>query len=69
MSFPLEVPCHACTHKYAGAVCPICKEERPVYTALKAAKKPVLPEPLPPCRYSPAALCGCGSRGECLETV
>lgn len=33
---PQPVPCHSCTHPYLGAVCPICKEERPTYTALKA---------------------------------
>jgi len=32
---PLPQSCHACEHKYAGAVCPICKTERPAYTALK----------------------------------
>lgn len=32
---PQPVACHHCTHLYAGAVCPICKEERPAYTALK----------------------------------
>lgn len=32
---PKRIACHACDHPYAGAVCPLCKEERPVYTALK----------------------------------
>lgn len=32
---PVPQPCHACTHSYAGISCPICKEERPAYTALK----------------------------------
>lgn len=35
---PMPQPCHACEHKYAGAVCPICKEERPAYTALKTKR-------------------------------
>lgn len=32
---PKPQVCHACGHAYAGAVCPICKEERPAYVALK----------------------------------
>lgn len=33
------VACHSCTHLYFGAVCPICKEERPAYTALKSMER------------------------------
>ena len=40
MSTPIPQPCHACTRPYAGIVCPICKEERPAYTALKKASQP-----------------------------
>jgi hypothetical protein len=32
---PIPQPCHVCEHPYAGTVCPICKEERPAYTAVK----------------------------------
>lgn len=32
---PKPQPCHKCEHKYAGIACPVCKEERPAYTALK----------------------------------
>lgn len=32
---PKRVACHACDHPYAGSHCPLCKEERPAYTALK----------------------------------
>lgn len=35
---PLKrVPCHACDHPYAGCICPLCREERLAYTALKKA--------------------------------
>lgn len=33
---PIPQPCHKCTHLFAGAVCNLCGEERPAYTALKA---------------------------------
>lgn len=33
--FPPSIPCHNCGLPYAGAVCHVCKEERPAYTALK----------------------------------
>jgi hypothetical protein len=32
---PIPQPCHECSTLFAGCVCPICKEERPAYTALK----------------------------------
>lgn len=32
---PKPQACHECGHAYVGAVCPICKEERPAYAALK----------------------------------
>lgn len=32
---PQPQACHQCTHLYVGAVCPVCKTERPAYTALK----------------------------------
>lgn len=32
---PVPQPCHNCEHPYAGIACPLCKEERPAYTALK----------------------------------
>ncbi|TAK84333.1 MAG: hypothetical protein EPO20_14690 [Betaproteobacteria bacterium] len=67
---PLPQPCHACGHKFAGAVCPICKEERPAYIALKAvSRKQASPANYPPCRYFPKSLCGCGERGLCLEAA
>lgn len=34
---PIPQPCHQCGHAYAGCICPLCKEERPAYTALKSA--------------------------------
>ena len=67
---PIPQPCHACGHHYAGAVCPICKTDRPAFTAIKAmSARAAAPAALPPCRYEPKALCGCDLRGECLETV
>jgi hypothetical protein len=53
-------------------MCPICKEERPAYTALKAmsAKPGVQPvSVLPACRYYPKALCDCELRGTCLDAA
>jgi hypothetical protein len=35
LAFPKPQPCHACEHKFVGAVCPTCKTERPSFTALK----------------------------------
>lgn len=32
---PKRVPCHNCDHPYAGSHCPLCKTERPAYTAIK----------------------------------
>lgn len=32
---PIPQPCHQCGHPYAGTVCPLCKEERPAWTAIK----------------------------------
>lgn len=42
MNAPIPQPCHECGHPYAGIVCPLCKEVRPSYIALKnlQAKKP-----------------------------
>jgi hypothetical protein len=71
--FPKPVKCSNCEHAFVGTVCPLCKEERPSYTALKnitararAGVQPIT-KPLPPCRYRLAALCDCGLRGLCLE--
>jgi hypothetical protein len=71
---PRPQPCHACGHPFAGAVCPLCKEDRPAYTALKrlserAPGEQPVPQPLPPCRYAPKALCNCGGRGLCLPAA
>lgn len=41
---PKPQACHACTYPYAGVSCPICKEERPAYAALKAASRRSTPE-------------------------
>lgn len=66
--FPKPQACHHCEHKYVGAVCPICKTERPAYAALKritaAAHHGVsaLRDPKS-CRYFPESICGCGGRG------
>lgn len=34
---PLPKPqaCHQCEHKFIGTQCPICKTERPTFTAMK----------------------------------
>jgi hypothetical protein len=32
---PVPQPCHKCEAVYAGSHCPLCKEERPAFTALK----------------------------------
>lgn len=32
---PKPQACHNCEHPYAGVACPICKEERPAYQALR----------------------------------
>lgn len=71
---PVPFPCHSCGHQYAGTSCPVCKVDRPAFTALKritaaAAAPAAQVAPLPPCRYEPRALCGCGLAGLCLETV
>lgn len=73
---PQAVPCHNCTHPYAGAVCPLCKEERPAYTALKNMERSAPPtgvqpiaSPLPACKYEPKALCDCQGRGLCLDVA
>jgi hypothetical protein len=70
--FPEPVKCHACEHRYVGAVCPICKAERPAYTALKAESQRARPLATPlrnpqACRYFPKSICGCDQRGLCLE--
>jgi hypothetical protein len=70
--FPRPQACHHCDQPYVGAICPICKEERPAYTALKAmsAKPGVQPvSVLPACRYYPKALCNCELRGTCLDAA
>ena len=73
---PQQIACHACGHHFAGAICPLCKEERPAYTAMKriadackALGEQPVPQSLPPCRYAPKALCNCGGRGLCLPTA
>jgi hypothetical protein len=65
---PSPQACHNCGHAYAGAVCPICKEDRPAYTALKALSAK-LRAALPECRYYPDRNCECGARGECLPVA
>lgn len=32
---PIPQPCHQCWHAFAGIVCPLCKEERPAWRAMK----------------------------------
>jgi hypothetical protein len=67
---PIPQACHHCSHKYAGAICPLCKTERPAFTALKAQRKTAaLPDPLPFCEIYPKSLCGCGLRKLCLEAA
>jgi len=70
LKFPEPQPCHACGCKFARAVCPLCKEERPLYTALKkqtARERGVQPiKELPACLHNPKALCDCGLMGNCL---
>lgn len=68
--------CHACDTKFTGSHCPVCKEARPLYTALKneAARRRAggvqpIAKPLQPCRYKPASLCDCGQRGDCVEVA
>lgn len=63
---PEPQPCHACETKYAGAVCPICKTERPAYTALKAMSARL---PLTECSYYHGQPCNCGGRGACLPAA
>lgn len=68
---PRPVPCLFCDQPYVGAICPICKEERPTYTALKrmTAKSHHGVAPLRDpqfCRYFTKALCDCGGRGLCI---
>lgn len=71
---PQAQPCHQCEHRYAGSVCPICKTERPAYTALKRITArahhgvAALREPTA-CRYFPNAICGCGQTGTCLDAA
>jgi hypothetical protein len=72
--FPRPQPCHHCDQPYAGAVCPICKEERPAFTALKriTAKAHHGVAPLREasrCHYFPDSICGCGGRGTCLPAA
>jgi hypothetical protein len=71
---PVPQKCHACENVFAGAVCPICKAERPAYTAMKRitalAHHGVQPLRDPKfCRYFPAQICGCGGTGNCLEAA
>jgi hypothetical protein len=74
LAFPKPQPCHACEHKFVGAVCPTCKTERPSFTALKnmtaREHRGVQPVRSPAaCKYYPDSLCGCGQRGTCLEAA
>jgi hypothetical protein len=74
VKFPTPQACHHCEHKYAGAVCPICKEERPAYTALKRisqrAHHGVQPlRDAKACRYFPKTICGCDGRFTCLPAA
>jgi hypothetical protein len=45
-SAPIPQSCHACDHLYAGIICPLCKEERPAYTAVKRMTEKEKPGPL-----------------------
>jgi hypothetical protein len=72
--FPIPQSCHACDNKFAGSVCPLCKTERPTYTAMKRitarAHHGVQPLRNPnACRYFTNAICGCGGRGTCLDVA
>ena len=72
--FPKPVACHGCRIEYAGIKCPRCKEERPLWAALKnitareRAAQP-LSFPLPACRYYPPSICDCGQRGLCVPAA
>lgn len=68
---PEPQPCHACEAKYAGAVCPICKTERPAFTALKriTEERTRTPEQLAECRYYHGQPCNCDGRGVCLPAA
>ena len=71
---PEPQACHSCGHKYVGAICNVCKEERPAYTALKRMsqrkREGVQPVSEPQaCRYYPKSICGCEGRGTCLEAA
>ena len=71
---PQPQPCHNCGMPYAGIACPICKEERPAYTAVKAmsAKARTGAQPITnavPCRYYPESICGCRGIGTCLDVA
>lgn len=68
---PRELPCEHCGHRFAGSICPFCKEERSSYRALKriaASRQPLLGDK-PACRYSQKPECDCGLRGLCLEVA
>lgn len=71
---PQPQACHACDAKFAGSHCPICKEPRPAYTALKnmtrRAHHGVTPLRDPKsCKYDPKTICGCEHRGFCLDAA
>ena len=71
---PIPQACHNCGHQYAGAVCNVCKEERPAYTMLKRAtqRASIGAQPLrdpQACPYFPKSICGCKGRGTCLEAA
>lgn len=37
--FPVSQPCVNCGHYYSGAVCNLCGEENPTYTAIKSISR------------------------------
>lgn len=74
LPFPRPQHCHQCDHSYVGAVCPLCKTERPAYTAMKRitarAHHGIPPLRSPErCRYFPNSICGCEGRGTCLPAA
>lgn len=65
MKPPVPQKCGSCDHVFAGAVCPLCKEERPAYTAVKAMSQ------APRCHYDRRKPCltDCNGRGVCLPAA
>lgn len=68
---PEPQACHACDARYVGAICPICKAERPALGLLRAmsGRRERSVGALPKCRYFQNALCNCSLRGLCLPAA